>query len=296
LQYTKPALGYAQQADLVLGRGLIADRQQLIGRLEAVGYYRLCAYWHPFKLPGNTFVPGTTFDEVWRRYTFDRQLRLLVMDAIERVEVSVRSTLVTTLTLSSGPFAHLDIRRFPDASPDQHRRFLADLRESAQRSNEVFVDHFRATYDEYPDLPLWTAAEIMTFGAMFTLFKMSGKHVQTGIAARYSVPARVMLNWLLTINYVRNLCAHHSRLWNRELAIRPMIPFAKNDPRWHAAGLVDNRRVFAVLSLLRVLLQHVAPTSSWRQRVIALIDGNPAIPSLPMGFPADWRTHPLWRQ
>ena len=250
MQYTKPALDLPQQADLILARGLVADRQALIDRLQAVGYYRLYAYLHPFKLPDNTFVTGTTLDEVWYRYTFDRQLRLLVMDAIERVEVSVRAALVTTLTISGGPFAHLDIRRFPDAHPLQHQRFLDDLRDSAQRSNEVFVEHFKATYDEFPDLPLWAAAEIMTFGSMFTLFKMSGKHVQSVISPTYAVPARVLLNWLLTVNYVRNLCAHHARMWNRELSIRPMIPFEKNDPRWHAAGTLDNRRIFTVLSLL----------------------------------------------
>src|SRR5688572_26699444 len=143
-----------------MSRGMTADRAVLVRRLQSVGYYRLCSYWHPFKQPDDSFQPGTRFETVWERYTFDRQLRLIVMDAIERVEVAVRSVLLTELALEGGPFIHLDRTRFPNASPDKHTRFVDSLREEAQRSSEVFVSHFRSTYDEFPDLPIWAAAEI----------------------------------------------------------------------------------------------------------------------------------------
>jgi abortive infection bacteriophage resistance protein len=117
------------------------------------------------------------------------------------------------------------------------------LREEAQRSNEVFVAHFRSTYDEFPDLPIWAAAEIMSFGTMLTLFNMSSNRVQKAIARRYGLPGRVLGSWLLTLNYTRNLCAHHSRLWNRVLALKPLLPDEKRDPRWHGATPVRNDRV-----------------------------------------------------
>ena len=91
--YTKPPLTYIEQANLLLSRGLIADKNDLIKKLKAVSYYRLSGYWHPFRNPNDTFKPGTTLEEIWKRYTFDRQLRLLVIDAIERVEVSERKDL-----------------------------------------------------------------------------------------------------------------------------------------------------------------------------------------------------------
>ena len=296
MKYTKPSLTYEQQADLVLSRGLATDRQVLIERLRAVGYYRLSAYWHPFKRPDDTFAPDTTLDIVWQRYTFDRQLRLMVMDAIERVEVALRSALITNLTSRFGPFAHLDPRAFPGINPDEHRRLLDDLRDGAQRSSEVFVEHFKRTYDDFPDLPLWAAAEIMTFGNMFTLFRISGKHTQVGLARSYGVTGKVLFSWLLTLNYVRNLCAHHARLWNRELALKPLIPDAKHDPSWYGARPVGNNRIFAVLTILHFQLLRIAPQSGWRNRLFGLFDRYPSIPLPPMGMPADWRNHDLWKQ
>jgi abortive infection bacteriophage resistance protein len=239
---------------------------------------------------------GTTLDIVWERYTFDRQLRLTVMDAIERVEVAIRTAMITELALRGGPFVDVDIRNFPPGVlPDQHSRLLQQLRDEAQRSSEVFVEHFKRTYDEFPDLPLWAAAEIMSFGAMFTLFKMSGKHVHVRLAHVLGVSSKVLFSWLLTLNYIRNLCAHHSRLWNREISIRPMVPDSKNDPRWHRAPSIQNHRVFAVLTLLNYLLRRIAPRSHWRERLFGVFDRFHNIPLRPMGIPSEWRTHDLWK-
>src|SRR4029079_16719237 len=101
-----------------------------------------------------------------------------------------------------------------------------------------FVQHFRATYDEFPDLPIWAAAETMTFGSMFTLYKMSHRSVQTSVASRFDLREPVMFSWLQTLNYIRNVCAHHARLWNRELAIKPKLP--ERDRRWFAPATVSN--------------------------------------------------------
>ena len=94
MEYKKSPLTFEQQADLLISRGLQADRAQLISSLKSVNYYRLTGYLYPFRMADDTFKPGTTLEMVWRRYSFDRRLRVLVMDAIERVEVAVRTQLV----------------------------------------------------------------------------------------------------------------------------------------------------------------------------------------------------------
>jgi abortive infection bacteriophage resistance protein len=276
---------------------IVSDHSALVRRLKAVGYYRLCAYWHPFKQSDDTFAPNTRFDTVWNRYRFDRQLRLAVMDAIERVEVSLRTALVYELAMRGGPFAHVDIQNFPHASPDQHTKFIDGLREEANKSSEIFVRHFQATYDEFPDLPVWAVCETMTFGSMFTLFNMTERRTRNTIAKEYGVHGPVLQSWLQTLNYTRNLCAHHARLWNRDLAIRPALPDEKNDPRWYGARAVSNRRVFVVLTLLRQLLRAITPETAWRGRLFSLFDRFPRsdIPLRAMGIPEDWRTHELWK-
>jgi abortive infection bacteriophage resistance protein len=274
---------------------MTADKQTLISRLQSVNYYRLSAYWHPFKQPDSNFIPGTSLDTVWSRYTFDRQLRLLVMDAIERVEIAIRTRLAYELVHKQGAFAHISSASFHSIPPAEHRRLLDDLHENAQRSREAFVEHFKTTYDEFPDLPLWVAVETMMFGQMLTMFRHSGKPVQQAIAADYKITGTVLQSWLFTLNYIRNLCAHHSRLWNRELAIKPIIPDPRNAPDWHAPGAINNSRIFVVLTLLHYLMRHIAPQSHWRNRLYSLFDRYPGIPMDSMGFPSDWKEHPLWK-
>ena len=295
MKYAKPPLTYEQQTDMLLARGLVADKAELVAKLTAVSYYRLSAYWYPFKQADNSFTLDTNFSTVWRRYTFDRQLRLLVMDAVERVEIAIRSRLVYELVHRHGAFAHLNAATFPGIPVGEHRRLLDDLHDSAQRSREVFIEHFQKTYDEFPDLPLWTAAETMTFGQMLTMFRHCGKHVQRDIGANFKISGTVLRSWLFTLNYIRNLCAHHARLWNRELAIKPILPDARHDARWHSPQVVPNNRIFVVLTLLRFALKHTAPQSQWHRRMFELFDEYPEIPLLPMGIPADWRNHPLWK-
>src|SRR5579859_2324346 len=173
LKYPKPALSFEQQADLLLRRGFQADRVKLIETLSCVSYYRLSAYWHPFKRADETFEPGTTLEKVWRRYTFDRQLRLLVMDGIERVEIAVlRTLMVEQHARKYGPFGYRNAKNFrPEFAGRDHQRMLEEFDTAASRSRERFVEHFRVKYFSEPGLPLWMAAEIASFGTLFTFYR-----------------------------------------------------------------------------------------------------------------------------
>jgi abortive infection bacteriophage resistance protein len=298
VNYPKPALSFEQQADQLLGRGFEADRARLIETLSRVSYYRLTAYWHPFKRADDTFAPGTSLEKIWRRYTFDRQLRLLVMDAVERVEIAVlRTLMVEQHARKYGPFGYRDEKSFrPEFAGNDHRRMLEDIDHETKRSREPFVGHFLAKYTSEPGLPLWMAAEIASYGTLFTFYRFLNLPEQKQLASQLGLPASVLQSWLFNLNYIRNLCAHHSRLWNRELAIRPFVPDAKNSPEWHQPATPDNRRMFAVLTLLRWLLQKIAPSSHWPDRVRALLKAYPDVPLNLMGFPAGWETSPVWTE
>ncbi len=297
MKYNKPALSFEQQADLLLKRGFQADRTRLIETLSRVSYYRLSAYWHPFKRADDTFVPGITLDKVWRRYTFDRQLRLLVMDAIERVEIAVlRTLMVEQHARRYGPFGYRDDRNFrPEFAGADHHRMVDEIDEAMKRSRELFVAHYRAKYTSEPGLPLWMTAEVASFGALFTFYRYLHLAEQKQLSNCLGLPASVLQSWLFCLNYIRNLCAHHSRLWNRELGIRPLIPDRKHAPEWHVPVTADNRRVFAVLTLLMWLLRKVAPQSRWADRLRGLLKSYTDIPLNLAGFPANWETSPIWK-
>lgn len=297
MNYSKPALTYGQQADLLIRRGLIVtDKSLLEARLRSVSYYRLSAYWHPFRLNDDRFQAGTNWEMIWRRYVFDRHLRLLVMDAIERVEVAVlRTWMVEEFALQYGPFGYLNPSNFrPEFPGNQHARLVQDVDDGFGNSREVFAEHYRQKYHEEQHPPLWMAAEVMTFGQLFTFYRNLHRPLKQRMASALGVLAPVLDSWLFTLNYVRNVCAHHGRLWNRELPIRPLIPDRKHNAAWHMPTTPDNRRVYAVLSLLRQSLKIIAPQSQWSLRFRELVARYPDVPLVSMGFPADWEKSPIW--
>lgn len=298
MKYKKPPLTFEQQAQRLLDRGMIvSDRNQLIERLSAVSYYRLSGYWYPFKQQDDTFKPGTTFEEIWQRYVFDRQLRLLVMDAVERIEVAIlRTQMVEYFTLKYGPFGYLDKTNFnPKFSVDEHNRLLVGIRDTALHSKEIFIIHFFDKYNSEQDLPLWMAVEVMSFGNLFTFFRNLDQADKQILAQRSGVVPKVLDSWLHMFNYVRNLCAHHGRLWNRELSISPLIPDRRHQLQWHQPVKIDNRRVFAMLTIARYLLKQIAPQSRWHHRLADLLNAYPTIPLVSMGFPGTWRDCPVWQ-
>lgn len=295
MKYEKPPLSYEQQADLIISRGMIVDdKTEFINILSSVSYYRLSAYWLPFKNTDDSFKPDTRFNDIWRRYTFDRQLRLLVIDALERMEIAVKTKMVNEFSLKYGPFGYLDIHNFNSFNLDQHDRFVAEIRNIVKKSREQFVKHFREKYSDHEDLPIWMVSELMTFGNMFTMFLNMDQHMKRKIANDFEVSAVVLDSWLSSANYIRNICAHHARLWNRELALKPMIP--NHQKQWHTPVRVPNTRIFGFLTVLRYMLDYSAPNSSWQTRLIELFNRYNDISLHFMGFPENWQDCPIWQK
>jgi abortive infection bacteriophage resistance protein len=303
MHYTKPALPFEQQAQRLLDRGLLGvDKNTLVGYLTMVNYYRLSAYWYPYKqIDPNTgsehFAAGTTFESIWRRYVFDRQLRLLIMDAVEYVEVAIlRTRMVEQCTLLHGPFGYCDIRTYnPGFIQGEFNQLMKEVDESVNRSNEEFVTRFQGKYTSESHLPLWMAVEVMTFGQLFTLFRHLDWPEQKQLARVYNLYPPVLISWLKTLNYIRNVCAHHARLWNRELPIRPTIPDRKHHPEFYTPLGMDNRRVYAVLALLRYLLRFIDAQNDWQIRLEMLLHAYQDIPLHSMGFPTGWKNCPIWK-
>jgi abortive infection bacteriophage resistance protein len=296
MQYKKPPLSYEEQADLLMSRGLIADRDLLVSRLKEVNYYRITGYLYPFRQLDNTFVNGTTFNKVWNLYTFDRQLRIVIIDAIERIEVSVRSKLVYSFTHKYGPFGYCDNKNLPGLSPDKYAHWINDLRLEIVRSREKFIEHFEKTYADCHDLPpLWMAAEIVSFGKILTLFRGVDPSVRQEVAKEYGLPDVLLESWLMTLNIIRNICAHHGRLWNKELRIKPKFPPKNKYPEWYADNQLNNNRICVVFMILRCMVKKIAPQSKWKDRVQQLFKQYPDVNRVSMGFFEGWEKHPLWK-
>lgn len=292
MEYCKPFLTFEQQADLLLQRGLVANRDELIMRLRDTGYYRLSGYTYPFRRH-DRFIDGTTLDEIWQVYVFDRQLRLVVFDAVERCEIYMRTQLSHLLSENSGAFGYLTPGNLPRLNPEKHADFIKKCRLAFARSRESFALHFRQVYGDVHDLPpYWMLVNLMDFGMMLTLYKGAPVKVRQELVASLGVVPRVLESWLMTLNTVRNICAHHGRLWNRMLGTRPAIP---RESMWHIPYEVESKKVGSAIMILRYLLCYTAPSTNWPQRFEELLASHPKIRESCMGLNPGWRECPIWK-
>lgn len=292
--FTKPATTYAEQAEKLRRRGMVIDDGvDAEFYLQHLNYYRLGAYWLPFEEDHAThrFKAGTRFSDVLNLYIFDRELRLLVLDAIERVEVSVRAQWAYQLAHRHGSHAHLD----PGLAHRRHhwQSNLDKLSEEVRRSDETFIRHLHDTYRE-PLPPVWAVCEVMTLGLLSRWYtNLRPMATRRAIAKVYGVDENVLRSWLHHLSMVRNVCAHHARLWNREFTITPELPRSK-PAQLVGEFVADSRRLYNTLVILLHCMDRIAPRHSWRTRLKNMINEH-GVPVAEMGFPDDWDQRPIWQ-
>jgi abortive infection bacteriophage resistance protein len=291
MKYEKPWLDYDALLDLHISRGLIvADRSRAMRWLKQVSYYRLSAYCLPFKDPASEkYVPGSAFDDIAGLYIFDRKLRLILLDAIERIEVALRAHLTHAMSRKYGAFGYAQRKVFGVSF--RHDELLDALAFAEKDQHETFVTHFREKYTSEAHLPMWMAMELLSFGKTSQIYSDAIPEIKRTFALRFNVPDVFAVNWMHAICYVRNVCAHHKRLWNRTLAIRPRLP---SKERYWPYKVDRNDGLYSILVIVRHCLTRLSPQCKWRERLFALFDAHPQVPLGAMQIPADWRTVAPW--
>nr|WP_274519790.1 Abi family protein [Halorhodospira halophila] len=276
-----------------------------------ISYYRLSAYMRPFYQPGLTehrFLSGTTFDDVLDLYVFDRELRLLLLDAVERLEVALRAQLANTLAEHHGPHGYLDPAIFDDRY--NHAWLLERLDNAALgRDAEAFLVHYRQKYRSAPNQPpIWMAVELLTFKEVSTLFSQLRLAQDTQrIEKHFGWRFPVLRSWFRSLSDLRNLCAHHSRVWNREFGSRPEMPKKIRAPwpdlpqrlptgsKVHPEqSVIPQRRLYMQVIVIESLMQAVSPGSRWAGRLAQLLSRYPSVSRAHMGFPGRWDEDPFW--
>lgn len=276
---------------------VVVDHPAAEAILSRVSFYRLSAYWYPFKLPASAgaapsaLVPGTTFESVVALYDFDRQLRLLVLDALERVEVAIRTTVTYHLGMTYGAFGHEDSNTFH--SRFDHGTWLTHLHQETTRSSDAFVSHYQQKYLGFPTMPIWMMTEVISLGSLSRMYKGMAPVDKQAVAAPLNIHPKRLQDWLHVLTYVRNVCAHHSRLWNRTLAIRPAT---MGEPEWSNPMLPRLDRVFCILLMLRYMMRQTGNGIAWRDECNAVLQPIASTPAWrqAMGMGPNWATHPIW--
>lgn len=292
--YTKPALSITDQLAQLQTRGMqfsnIPMAEHYLGHLN---YYRLSAYWLPYESNHtlHQFHPGTQFDNVINSYVFDRELRLLVLDAIERIEVSVRTQMTQALTLSYGSHPHLMPQLFH--CPIRYAQTVNKLKNDFDRSDEKFSEHFKKNYAEKLP-PLWAAVELMTMGQISNWFaNIKARQDRQTIAKAYGLDESILGSFLHHLTIVRNICAHHGRLWNRRFVFTIKIP--KNPAKLEQSlqQMPNHKNFYNTLVFLAYIMDVISPGNHWKCRLKDLLLRH-SINTTSMGFPANWDIKPVW--
>jgi abortive infection bacteriophage resistance protein len=315
----KPWLSFADQLRQLQDRGLHVDNTTAaLDCLERLGYYRLSGYWYPLRaidvaasmaqrraVRADCFAPGSRFEDVVHLYVFDKKLRLLALDALERIEMTVRVDVAYLLgkrdprahenpACLHGNFTKKRISKGPDAGKTQHQLWLAKYqRRLGEARKEPFVVHHK---QQYGTLPIWAAIEVWDFGLLSKLFAGMQHADQQTIAVMYGAPSgQAFAQWLRSLNFIRNVSAHHSRLWNiNVLELSPV-------PAGWPAGL-SNAKPFFYFCLMQQLLKVICPNSSWGQRFKNLLANDfpvvaqSQISLAELGAVAGWEGWALWAQ
>lgn len=243
-----------------------SDELQAKYYLQNLNYYRLSAYWLSFEQDDkHTFRDGTSFERVLELYIFDRELRLLMLDAIERIEVSVRSHFAYELSQKYGAYPHLKAELFNPLH--RYNKVLEKLKSEAGRNKEPFVKHFKHKYSE-PLPPIWASVELMTLGQISNWFGMIKLRQDRQLIAKYyALDEKILSSFLHHLTIIRNICAHHSVLFSSKLTVEFTIP---NNMK-KSFNQEERKKLFNTFVMVEYLMDKISHDNHWRERLETLI-------------------------
>ena len=233
------------------------------------------------------------FQDALNLYRFDKKLRLILFNEIEKVEVALRSALANVVAEETGNiFWMTDASMFANA--DKFNRTMALVDKELKSSKEDFILHFKMKYSNaYP--PAWILIEILPLGVVTRIYEnLADNTLRKKIAARFSLTIPVFTSWMTVVTLTRNSCCHHSRVWNKSNAIPPLIP-KKLNGKW-VVSIVSPKRIFYNICIIKWFVDIVSPNNDMKGHLQQLLADHPMIDIKAMGFPANWQEEPLWKE
>lgn len=295
MNYTKSALSLTDQISALQQRGLIISDTIAAERfLNDVSYFRFAAYLRVFEQPDRTIRSGTTFEQVSALYLFDEELRKLIFGAIQKIEISLRSRVIHQFSLAHGPFWFLD--SFLAIDKPKFAENLATIQREIEHTKEDFIKEHTTKYGTTEFPPAWKVLELVSFGCLTKLyFNFADTPVRKRIARSFGIAKTDALeSWMKAVNALRNLCAHHARVWNRNLPMRTQLPPVMRNAWVNVTGIAPTS-CYAILCCLVYWLNAIDSQNNFATELKSLFTKYPTVNPSAMGFTQNWQQEPLWR-
>ena len=290
--YQKPQISVEDQIILLKSEGLTFINEAKANHLlQNISLFRLKSYLKPFRLQNSKkFKINSTFEAAYALYKFDAELRKMICSELEKIEVSIRTQLSLIMSQNAGVYWFIDTANFK--LNQLHNNLLTSLKSELNRSDDEAIIDFKSKYtNDFP--PSWMTFEISSFGTLSKLYSwLNSGASRRQVASYYGLSDTVMISWLHSLVYIRNICAHHSRLWNKQMSINPIIPRKLKLP--FVSIPQETKKLYYILSTILYFLQTVNPKNTFASRFTQLIDKYPQVDLNAMGFPNNWQKEPLW--
>lgn len=297
--YAKEHKTFEQQLEKLLSKNMIiSNKQYALSKLEHINYYRLSAYFLPYQYKkdssnANQFLADTTFEDIIKLYYFDTELRKIIFEAIEVIEIYLRTQIAYYHSKKYGAFGYLYIENLRTNYQSEFVELHQDIIKEKGRSKEVFIKHFQEKYNS-SDLPIWSVVEIISFGSLSKLFMLLQESEQNSVIANMgNINKVVFFKWFKALSSVRNVCAHHGRLWNKTLGVGFEVP--RNNPKFILLPS-SAKKVFFALSVIEYILTCIGEDEiDFKNKIKQLLQRYSNIDKQAMGFINNWENLEIWK-
>ncbi len=296
--YSKEAFSIDEHIEQLRSRGLqINDPDLAAHYLGHVSYYRLAGYWLPMQADKekHIFKPNSKFEDVVSLYNFDRELRILLFDVIEKIEISLRTKLIYHLSHEFDAWWFQNTSLFSDTQALV--KTLASMQDEIDRSKDIFIREHKKKYkDDLRFPPSWKTLELTSFGALSKLYGNLKNDIKSKntIAVEFGAVNHTYLpSWLQSIAQIRNYCAHHSRLWNKNLPGTPKL-LSKPPYSWVKNVPFQTQKLYLHLCIMRYMLNIIVPQNRFNQELDALLAKYPSVDPNALDIKMGWQEDPLW--
>ncbi len=230
VSYFKPFITFEEQAQLLIDRGLIihkeSGKQSLIETFRTLNFFRFNGYCNRYyndESKSHEFYPGTTFKRIWNDYVGDMRLRGVLMEAIQEIEISLRSQMANVLGSEHGIYPYKS-EYYGCTDYAWNEMYINHILKAISNSKEASITNFLERYSN-PVPPIWMTIELLSFGEISALYsRYLNKYDKKAIAVVYGLPSIILTTWFHSLSVLRNRCAHHAKILDTNSTTGIKIP------------------------------------------------------------------------